>query len=52
MAKKQQPIPAPDRTIKLDELHGFVHRIAAAMIERHGFYTFTDFEGRKTLVVR
>lgn len=43
----------PDRTIRLSETTGLLARIAAAMIDRHGFYTFTDAEtGEKVMVVR
>ena len=45
--------PQPDRTMRLDELTGVVHRIAAAMIARHGVYTFTDATtGEKVMVVK
>lgn len=52
MAKKMTQPTDFDRKVRLVDLTGFVARIAGAMIDRHGFYTFTDFEGRKVLVVR
>ncbi len=45
--------PQPDRTIRLSELTGWVARIAAAMIARHGFYTYTDATtNEKVMVVK
>lgn len=45
----------PDRTIRLADLpsDSLLARIAAAMIARHDFYTFTDTsDGAKVLVTR
>jgi hypothetical protein len=45
------PTTKPDRTIRLAETSGLLARIAAAMVERHGFYTFTDVATNERVMV-